>query len=176
MKILFVCLGNICRSPTAEAVFRRQVGEAGLTHITVDSAGTAGYHTGARPDKRSMAVAVERGYDFSGIACRKVSKNDFVLFDLIIPMDKDNERQLLKHCPHQYRDKIKLMMSFAEQDVDEVPDPYYGGAKGFSLVLDFIEEACSGLLNSLTTNIADDSSTSASIAENKPEKDASRQA
>ena len=169
MKILFVCLGNICRSPTAEAVFRQQVAAAGITNISVDSAGTAGYHVGARPDKRSMAVAVERGYDFTGIACRKVSKSDFVLFDLIIPMDKDNERQLLKHCPEQYRHKIQLMMSFAELDVDEVPDPYYGGAKGFSLVLDFIEEASRGLLNKLQKEAVDSGS-----ADIKSEQDVTR--
>lgn len=145
MRILFVCLGNICRSPTAEAVMRRKVQDAGLP-IVVDSAGTAGYHEGARPDPRSMKVAQLQGYDFTGQACWKVSDQDFREFDLIIPMDKSNERNLLLRCPDEYKDKIQLMLSFTKSAYSEVPDPYYGGAKGFQLVLELIEQACDGLL------------------------------
>jgi protein-tyrosine phosphatase len=145
LRVVFVCLGNICRSPTAEAVFRHKAQEAMLELVT-DSAGTAGYHIGARPDKRSMAVAQGRGYHFDGIRCRKVADDDFILADLIIAMDNANLRSLLQRCPEEHQDKVKLFMEFADSEFTEVPDPYYGGIKGFELVLDLIEQASDGLV------------------------------
>ncbi len=145
LRIVFVCLGNICRSPTAEAVFRHKASKAGL-HLHIDSAGTAGYHVGAKPDKRSMAVAREQGYDFNGISCRKVSDADFVECDLILAMDNANLDSLRKRCPEEHQQKVQLMMSYADTEFSEVPDPYYGGQKGFSLVLDLIEQASDGLV------------------------------
>lgn len=147
VKILFVCLGNICRSPTAEAVFRRKVSDTGLNHLVhIDSAGTAGYHTGSPPDKRSQEAAKARGYDFEGITCRRVSESDFEIFDYIIAMDKANYDNLLQRSLADFHPKIHLMMSFTSSDYEEVPDPYYGGRRGFELVLDLIERACDGLL------------------------------
>ena len=145
LRVVFVCLGNICRSPTAEAVFRHKAQEAMLELVT-DSAGTAGYHIGARPDKRSMAVAQRRGYHFDGISCRKVVDDDFILTDLIIAMDNANHSSLLKRCPEEHQNKVKLFMDFADSDFSEVPDPYYGGIKGFELVLNLIEQASDGLV------------------------------
>lgn len=145
LSVVFVCLGNICRSPTAEAVFRQKAKVAGLK-LKTDSAGTAGYHTGALPDKRSMAVGHERDYDFSGIACRKISDDDFILADLILAMDHANMRSLLKRCPDEHQHKVQLFMQYADSEFEEVPDPYYGGQKGFALVLDLIEQASDGLV------------------------------
>ncbi len=145
LRVVFVCLGNICRSPTAEAVFRHKAQEAMLELVT-DSAGTAGYHIGARPDKRSMAVAQRRGYHFDGISCRKVADDDFILADLIIAMDNANHSSLLKRCSEEHQNKVKLFMDFADSDFSEVPDPYYGGIKGFELVLNLIEQASDGLV------------------------------
>lgn len=145
LRVVFVCLGNICRSPTAEAVFRHKA-KAQQLQLDIDSAGTAGYHLGARPDKRSMAIAQERGYDFSGISCRKISDDDFIEADIIIAMDNANLSSLLKRCPEEHQEKVKLFMNFTDSDFTEVPDPYYGGKKGFALVLDLIEQASDGLV------------------------------
>ena len=147
-SVLFVCLGNICRSPTAEAVFRDKAKNSGLK-LEIDSAGTMGYHTGAPPDQRSKAVGELRGYSFKGLKCRKVLVEDFEKFDYIVAMDKENVRHLLEMCPEEYRHKISLLMSFTASDVTEVPDPYYGGKRGFEYVLDLIEQACDGLLATL---------------------------
>nr|WP_297347399.1 low molecular weight protein-tyrosine-phosphatase [uncultured Glaciecola sp.] len=147
--ILFVCLGNICRSPTAEGVFRLKAKSAGLD-FKIDSAGTAGYHHGARPDKRSQEVANARGYDLSRLKCRKVTEEDFVTFDLILGMDEANMRDLKRKCPEEYHSKLHLFLDYAEADFDEVPDPYYGGKRGFELVLDLLEDASDGLLKHLT--------------------------
>lgn len=144
-SVLFVCLGNICRSPTAEAVFKHKAAQAGL-NIEIDSAGTHGYHIGNPPDKRSQAAGVERGYSFKGLKCRRVDESDFERFDFILAMDNSNLANLHVMSPSQYHDKIKLFLDFANVDDKEVPDPYYGGKRGFELVLDLIEEASDGLI------------------------------
>ncbi|NMH59364.1 low molecular weight protein-tyrosine-phosphatase [Alteromonas ponticola] len=146
--VLFVCLGNICRSPTAEAVFRQKVQQRGL-EVTIDSAGTHGYHIGSPPDKRSQAVAELRGYDFSGLKCRKVQEDDFVRFDHILAMDHSNLSNLKDMSDAKYHDRIKLFLDFADDPHSEVPDPYYGGKRGFELVLDLIEKASDGLIEHL---------------------------
>ncbi|MFT6329270.1 MAG: protein-tyrosine phosphatase [Bermanella sp.] len=147
--ILFVCLGNICRSPTAEGVFTLKAKRLGLD-FKVDSAGTAGYHKGAAPDKRSQEVASARGYDLSRLKCRKVNEQDFTDFDLILGMDEANVRDLKRKCPEEYHVKIALFLDYTQSEFDEVPDPYHGGKRGFELVLDLIEDASDGLLTHLT--------------------------
>lgn len=153
MKILFVCLGNICRSPTAEAVMGGiAVREAPDLAITVDSAGTANYHPGAPPDRRAQAAARKRAYDLSGLRARQVRNEDFAAFDLILAMDRNNLRELQERAPRGARAKVQLFLDYApEQPVREVPDPYYGGSNGFEEVLDLIEAAARGLLRRLRT-------------------------
>lgn len=153
MKILFVCLGNICRSPTAEAVLRGiAVREAPDLVITVDSAGTANYHPGARPDRRAQAAARRRAYDLSALRARQVRNEDFAAFDLILAMDRNNLQELQERAPPDARAKVQLFLDYApEQPVREVPDPYYGGSNGFEEVLDLIEAAARGLLRRLRT-------------------------
>jgi protein-tyrosine phosphatase len=148
MKILFVCLGNICRSPTAEIVFRQIVArEAPDLLIEIDSAGTAGYHVGAPPDSRTRQAALRRGYDMSALRARVVDAEDFSRFDLILAMDRQNLQALQQMAPTAARDRIRLFLEFApDGDVTEVPDPYYGGANGFEEVLDLVEAAAQGLL------------------------------
>ncbi len=148
MKILVVCLGNICRSPTAEAILRQKAKEKGLD-LEIDSAGTIAAHAGETPDNRSIKAGEARGYDFNGIYSRKVRADDFVNFDLILAADKQNVRDLKAIAPQQYQDKIHLLLSFSESSTEEVPDPYYGGAGGFNLVIDLIEQASEGLLDKL---------------------------
>ncbi|MCF2946586.1 low molecular weight phosphotyrosine protein phosphatase [Paraglaciecola aquimarina] len=148
VSVLFVCLGNICRSPSAEAVFKHKVAELGL-NIEIDSAGTAGYHKGAAPDKRSQAVGQDRGFSFKGLKCRKVDETDFEKFDYILAMDNKNLTDLLEICPEEYQHKISLFLSHCDSEEDEVPDPYYGGKRGFEYVLDLIEEASTGLLKTI---------------------------
>lgn len=143
--ILFVCLGNICRSPTAEAVFREKIKNTQLS-IDIDSAGTMGHHKGVTPDERAKAVGEMRGYDFKGIKSRKVEFEDFEKFEYILAMDKENLRHLLEICPTEHQQKVALLMSYADSEVEEIPDPYYGGKRGFEYVLDLIELACEGLL------------------------------
>jgi protein-tyrosine phosphatase len=148
MKILFVCLGNICRSPTAEIVFRAMVArEAPDLSVEVDSAGTAGYHVGNPPDSRMRQAALRRGYDMSALRARVVESHDFGRFDLILAMDRQNLEALHRRAPVAARSRIRLFLEFApEADVVEVPDPYYGGANGFEEVLDLVEAAARGLL------------------------------
>lgn len=154
LSVLFVCLGNICRSPTAEAVFRKKVADAQLDSLVcMDSAGTAGYHTGSPPDKRSRDSGSSRGYDFSGIKCRRVQESDFEEFDYIIAMDNANYADLTANSLPDFHAKIRLMMSFADSEFEEVPDPYYGGRKGFELVLDLIELASDGLVEEIKTKL-----------------------
>lgn len=147
-KVLMVCLGNICRSPTAEAVLRQRAQAAGVA-LTVDSAGTYGGHAGAKPDSRSRAAGERRGYDFSGIQSRQVQDRDFVEFDIILAADHQNVADLKGLCPAEHQHKITLLLSFNDQGAQEVPDPYYGGEQGFEQVLDLIESASAGLLAQL---------------------------
>lgn len=148
-KVLFVCMGNICRSPTAEGVFRAMVEEAKLDHeITIDSAGTHAYHLDQAPDPRAQAAAEKRGYDISTLVSRQVSLEDFRDSDVILAMDWDNMTLLQQQCPRQYQHKIQLMMRYAtDHDEATVPDPYYGGPDGFDTVLNYIEDSCIGLLD-----------------------------
>jgi protein-tyrosine phosphatase len=141
-------MGNICRSPTAEAVLRdyvqRHAPDAG---IEIDSAGTHDYHVGEPPDSRAQKAAARRGLDLSGLRARKVEPGDFERFDLIVAMDEMNRAALLERSPVAYHERIRLLLEFAPAaDSREVPDPYYGGAAGFELVLDLAEEAARGLL------------------------------
>lgn len=150
-RVLFVCTGNICRSPTAEGVFRKLVAEAGLAgRIASDSAGTHGYHVGEPPDLRTQAAARRRGYDLSGLRARKVAREDFHRFDLLLAMDREHHDILGRLAPPSAGHKVQLMMGFARGAAhDEVPDPYYGGPEGFELVLDLLEDAAAGLLEQL---------------------------
>ncbi len=151
VKILFVCMGNICRSPTAEGVFRQKVIDAGLQdRVYIDSAGTHAYHVGEPPDSRAQAAALKRGFDLSDQRARRVSPVDFEEFDYVIAMDSSNAADLHAICPPGQEHKIKLFLEFGERfDVTEVPDPYYGGSTGFERVLDLIEDAAEGLLNEI---------------------------
>ena len=150
-SVLFVCMGNICRSPTAEGVFRHLLGrEAPELDVEIDSAGTHAYHIGDQPDQRAQAAAIRRGIDLSTIRARKVSANDFSRFDLILAMDEDNLALLVDFCPPDQHHKLRLFLEYAvEAGVENVPDPYYGGANGFEQVLDLVEVAALGLISEL---------------------------
>lgn len=154
VKVLFVCMGNICRSPTAEGVFRHKVELASLEeHITIDSAGTHAYHVGNPPDTRAQNAALKRGVDLSDQCARRVCVDDFSEFDYIIAMDESNRRDLLGICPEGYEDRVHLFLDFSNSDVVEVPDPYYGQGRGFEIVLNLVEDASEGLLKRIHTNI-----------------------
>ncbi len=148
MRILFVCMGNICRSPTAEGVFRRLARErAPQLPIEIDSAGTHDYHVGEPPDARSVAAAARRGIDLKNLRARQVAADDFERFDLVLAMDRLNHATLLGLAPAQVHERIRLFMEFAgDNDLEDVPDPYYGGPLGFEQVLDLAEAAAAGLL------------------------------
>jgi protein-tyrosine phosphatase len=148
MRILFVCLGNICRSPTAEVVFKEVAArEAPDLTFQVDSAGTAAYHIGQAPDPRTRAAALRRGYDLSPLRARVVEELDFEQFDLILAMDHENLSALKHRAPHGADDRVRLFLEFSpELGTTDVPDPYYGGANGFEEVLDLVEAASRGLL------------------------------
>ncbi len=142
-------MGNICRSPTAEAVFREKAKQAGL-QLDLDSAGTLGAHAKEKPDHRAVKVGNDKGYSFDGIRARKVTDKDFEQYDLVLAMDEDNVRNLRKVCSPEYQDKIMLFLTFAEDvEENEVPDPYYGGAGGFRYVVELIESASDGLIEQL---------------------------
>jgi protein-tyrosine phosphatase len=155
-SILFVCTGNICRSPTAEGVMLKKLRERGWTDaVLIDSAGTHGYHEESPPDERAQRHAAKRGYDLSKLRARRVLKEDFARFDAIVAMDHDNLGFLTAMCPPEQRDKLELMMRHAPQhQIDIVPDPYYGGPAGFDQVLDYIEDACEGLIAALAPRLA----------------------
>ncbi|SIT70476.1 protein-tyrosine phosphatase [Burkholderia sp. b14] len=156
VALLFVCLGNICRSPTAEAVMRAKVHEAGLADtIHLDSAGTGDWHVGAAPDPRACRAAMSRGYALDALRARQVSAGDFARFDLLLAMDHDNVVELRRRCPSEHGHKIRLLMEFARRyDTDIVDDPYFGGHEGFERVLDEVEDACDSLLAQLRQRYA----------------------
>jgi protein-tyrosine phosphatase len=154
LRVLFVCLGNICRSPTAEGVMRSLVSDAGLKDVELDSAGTGGWHVGSPPDARATAAASARGIGLDGSA-RQVMAEDFARFDLIVAMDASNRRDLLRLAPDEgARGKVRLLREFdrsGRSDAEglDVPDPYYGAPGGFDEVLDLIHAACEGLLEEI---------------------------
>lgn len=149
-----ICLGNICRSPTAEAVLRHKLHQAGLHWwVEVDSAGTHAYQLGAPADERSQAHARRRGYDLNGLRARRVEKADFEAFDLVLAMDRENLEALRRVCPRPLLPRVRLLMDYAliPGPHREVPDPYYGPAAGFETVLDRVETACDGLVTQLSS-------------------------
>ena len=150
-RVLFVCMGNICRSPTAEGVFRKLLAErAPELDVDIDSAGTHGYHDGAPPDPRACRAAERRGIDLKPLRARRVTERDFEEFELVLAMDEQNREFLLEVCPVEHRHRIRLLLEFAPHlERREVPDPYYGGNTGFEHVLDLVEEAAAGLLEHL---------------------------
>lgn len=148
VKVLFVCMGNICRSPTADGVFANMVESEGLTDkIEIDSAGTHAYHIGNSPDPRSQECAEKRGIDLSHLRARRATEQDFQIFDYVLAMDKDNLDDLQQLCPGGMEHKLKLFLEYAPHlNISEVPDPYYGGVNGFDRVFDMVEESSAGLL------------------------------
>lgn len=151
VRVLFVCMGNICRSPTAEGVFRAMIERSGLTtQVEVDSAGTHGYHIGAAPDPRAQKAARMRGYDLSRLRARRVEDTDFTHYDHILAMDHGNLDILRSNCPSEHHHRLGLLLDYARSyEVEEVPDPYYGGPEGFERVLDLIEDAVGGLIDKI---------------------------
>ncbi len=151
IHVLFVCMGNICRSPTAEGVFRALVAKHNFSDsILTDSAGTHAYHVGEPPDSRAQSTATARGIDLSDLQARRIVKEDFDKFDYVLAMDMDNFKILKSLCPSQHINKLKLFLDFsADYDDTEVPDPYYGGERGFEYVFDLVESASNGLLNDI---------------------------
>lgn len=148
--ILFVCLGNICRSPTAEAIFRQKAAQAGLANLVIESAGTGGWHIGERPDPRAVEHGEKHGYDFSGQTAQQVSKSDFGRFDYILAMDSDNLAKLKRLCPAGYSGHLSRFLDFAPNAAQsDVPDPYYGGKDGFEQIIDLIEQASGGLIDAI---------------------------
>jgi len=151
ISVLFVCMGNICRSPTAEGVFRHHVSRAGLfERFVIDSAGTHAYHVGNPPDRRAAVAAERRGVSLIDLRARRVSDEDFERFDYIIAMDEDNVAHLKEQAPPEYHSKVSLFLEYSAGKEREVPDPYYGGTSGFERVLDLVEEASRGLLETLS--------------------------
>ena len=150
IKVLMVCLGNICRSPTAHGVFQHRIERHNMQDkIQVDSAGTGSWHIGDKPDRRSTQAAKARGYELDRLRARQVSARDFHEFDYILAMDYDNLSALQARCPDIYEDKLDLFLSYSEREDKVVPDPYYSGVDGFELVLDMVEEASDRLITQL---------------------------
>jgi len=151
IKVLFVCMGNICRSPTAEGVFNKLLADLGTANrFLVDSAGTHAYHVGESPDSRAQQTAQKRGVSLTEIRARKVSPSDYEQFDYILAMDNDNYQILLNASPSEYKHKVKLFLEYApEREENDVPDPYYGGQNGFEHVFDLVEDASQGFYQSV---------------------------
>lgn len=151
IKVLFVCMGNICRSPTAEGVFTHLVESQGTRdRFMIDSAGTHAYHVGEEPDGRAQQTAQKRGIDLSFIRARKFARNDFEMFDHILAMDHDNYAILMDAAPPEHQSKVKQFLDYApERDESDVPDPYYGGQNGFDHVFDLVEDASQGFYKSV---------------------------
>lgn len=148
VNVLFVCLGNICRSPTAHAIFEQKVVDSKLqSQIVVDSAGTGDWHLGHSPDERATAAAAKRGFDLSPLRARLVTADDFSVFDYVIAMDNSNLSDLQVMKPDSYLGELNLFLAYGADDTIEVPDPYYGDGNGFEQVLDLVEQASDGLLN-----------------------------
>lgn len=150
-KVLFVCMGNICRSPTAEGVLRRLAETRGLgDRVVIDSAGTHDYHIGEQPDRRAQQTAAGRGYDLSRLRGRQVGPEDFREFDYILAMDRDNLANLQRLCPREHAHKLRLFLEYSTRFSErEVPDPYFGGQQGFENVLDMVEDAANGFLDAI---------------------------
>lgn len=153
-SVLFICMGNICRSPSAQGVFEKFVDDNGLAHqFIIDSAGTHSYHVGGKSDSRATQAALARGIDIRSQRARKICQADFETFDYIIVMDNDNHMNVRMMCPKAQQHKIHKMMDFAPSSkYTEVPDPYYGGDQGFELVLDLLENASIGLLQTIQSS------------------------
>ena len=150
VRVLFVCTGNICRSPTAEGVFRAIVEREGFGKIVeIDSAGTHDYHVGEAPDERSQQAARQRGIEIGHLRARRVAEEDFERFDMILAMDSEHHRILMRRCPKDKADRVKLFLDFAPGHGRDVPDPYFGESTGFEKVLDLVERASRGLLDEL---------------------------
>lgn len=159
VKVLFVCLGNICRSPTAHGVFQKIIDEAGLgEQFYIASAGTGAWHVGEAPDSRAQAAAAQRGYDLSRLRAQQVNAGDFEMYDYILAMDHNNLSDLFSQCPDDLQSKIHLLLAFSDMAHDEVPDPYYGGKDGFTSVLELVESAGQGLLEHIRRHDLGDSS------------------
>jgi protein-tyrosine phosphatase len=155
-RLLFICLGNICRSPMAEGVFRRVIEEEGLAHcFEIDSAGLGDWHVGQAPDDRAQAAARERGIEISGQCARQVVQEDFARFDLLLVMDRSNYAELKRRAPKPAHGKIRYLLDYAPHvGTKDVPDPFFGGAEGFDHALDLIEEAAHGLVAALVSDEA----------------------
>ncbi len=161
VAVLFVCLGNICRSPTAHGVLEKLVAELGLAgQIRIDSAGTGDWHLGKQPDSRTLLAAQQRGYDLSHLRARQVKAADFNQFDYILAMDGKNLAHLQQLQPRQFGGRLSLFLPFGQGSIDEVPDPYAGGAEGFEQVLELVEQAAEGLLAHLREGLLSDCASS----------------
>lgn len=156
-SVLFVCMGNICRSPMAEGIFRHEIAKAGLQdRVRIDSAGTHSYHIGAPPDPRAQTAIRRRGVDISGLRGRQVTDVDFDEFDYILAMDEANLGILRRNAPPHAQERIRLLLSYSSRYPNqEVPDPYYGGTRGFDENLDMIEDAVAGLISALRASLSD---------------------
>ena len=156
LRVLMVCMGNLCRSPMAEAVLRTKLAQAGMVPaVAVDSAGTHGFHKGSLPDPRAISQAAQRGYSLDGLKSRPLVVGDFNRFDLVLAMDHANLDTLRERCSAAEHARLRLLLSFSPAgSVDEVPDPYYGSVAGFDHALNLIEPACDGLLHHLRRQLA----------------------